>query len=215
MMLDIASAWRDYQDAKSRMREAQERFLGFFVPRILGLIKLYLHDRSQNEDVAISVWVSFLERHQESFERIQQPGELWEVFAKIAVRHCNKHIKRRRRQPPAVSLRDGPSPSVLPSGAARGYEPIDSAPLPDEQAIQHEMQEVCRALVQQCEDFLAKDQDPQRSARRLGVLAMHLAGAKRKDMAKEFGVSIPTIDRDLEEIRAVLGRLLEQVKADP
>src|SRR5258708_27647515 len=92
----FAAAWTDYQETKSQ--EARGRFLAFFVPRILGLAKLYLRDKGQKEDVAGSIWGSVLEHHQDSLEKIQESEELWTLFAGIAVRHFNKHNKRRQRE---------------------------------------------------------------------------------------------------------------------
>jgi DNA-directed RNA polymerase specialized sigma24 family protein len=203
----FADAWKAYQDARDELRRAKERFLGLFVPRVLGLANRYLRDRSQKEDVAGSVWLSFIQNHDETFEKIQQPGELWELFAAITVRHCSKHNKRRQREyerGPRVSI--GTPGRADAMGGARGFDPPDSEPSPSELAVQREVQESCRHLLEECERVLAQ-QDPERGARRLAVLGMHLAGVARKEMAANLNASIPTIDRDLQEIRAALGSL--------
>jgi DNA-directed RNA polymerase specialized sigma24 family protein len=204
----LADVWREYQLAKTRFRNTENRFLGLFVPRILGLAKKYLRDQSQKEDVGGSVWVSFIANHQTDFEKIQHPGELWDLFAAITVRHCNKHNKRRQRENARgpVARIDGDDTD---SGAGRGFDPVDPEPRPDEQVVEREVRQSCRDLVEQCKRMLADD-DPDRGDRRLAVLGMHLDGKARKHIARALGTSEPTVDRDLREIRTVLDKLLAE-----
>jgi DNA-directed RNA polymerase specialized sigma24 family protein len=134
---------------------------------------------------------------------------MWELFAEITIRHCHKHNKRLQRQHQrgqVVSIGSGSS-----AGSGQGHDPADSAPPPDQILIAREAEEACRDLVEECERILAEQaMDPQRATRRLGVLAMHLNGTSRTDIARALNAAIPTIDRDLKEIRTVLKRLSEQ-----
>jgi len=208
----LTDAWRDYQDAQLRLQEAKDRCLGFFIPRILGLAHRYLRDKCKKDDLTGSVLLSFIENHGDTFEKFHEPGELWELFAEITVRHCQKHNKRDQR----FQVKHGAVVPIRGEGAEsglHGFEPVDSTRPPDEKAVERECRQVCTDLVENCERILAEE-FPKLSNRLIGVLGMHLAGARRAAMAESMNVSIPTIDNDLEKIRSILDRLLVQAKEE-
>jgi DNA-directed RNA polymerase specialized sigma24 family protein len=198
----LLEAWRQYQDARSRLQDAKERVLGLFIPRILGLARRYLRDPNQKESVGQSVWASFLANHGDEFDNVEQLGDVWEIFAQITIRHCNKHEKRRQREAkraPRVAIKQAST------GAGGGYEPADPRPEPD---IQAEIRDAAKNLMERFEQILAEQEpDPKRRARRLDVLMMRLAGATLTEIAEELKWSAPTIQRVWNENQAVLDRL--------
>jgi RNA polymerase sigma factor (sigma-70 family) len=184
--------WKAYQAGD---RDAQGRLLTAFIPRIRGLTRKYLRAKcQQEEDVTQSILKSFIAHHVEAIHAIEQPDELWELFAAITLRHCGKHNKR--------GFRESQRGKVLRLGAAQhegtddslhGYEPADAAVPPDVQAAIED-------LFAQCHQELTERQQH--------VLDMHLASMERKEIAEALQIAIVTVDRELKKIKTVLAELV-------
>jgi len=212
--MSFAEIWAEYQNAQAKFNDARERLWSCFVPKISDLTMKFLRDKRQNDDVTSPVLVSVFAHHTDELAKVQHPKELWDLCAAIALRHCNKHNKRRQRGfargavLPIGTAREGGS-----AGAAPQYDVADVQPTPEANAAQSELHQSCRDLIDQCEQMLT-DQDGPRSARRLGVLGLHLEGKSRQEIAQALNTSVPTVDRDLFEIRAVLWKLFKAKNED-
>jgi RNA polymerase sigma factor (sigma-70 family) len=189
----FADLWQRYRTGEPA---AKSQLLASFVPRIIGLARKVLRNQIPEEDLAQSVFVSFLANHAEEFGAVQKPGDLWDLFAAITVRHCNKHKKRAYR----VSRR-GPVASVdakrqgATGDSHPGYEPADDELPPDVQVAVADFFEQCNALL---------------SERQQKVLGMHLMGTDRKETAQALQVALPTVDRELKRIRTVLAQMADE-----
>src|SRR5262249_30578303 len=156
----------------------------------------YLRDGKLKADVTGSVLVSFIANHGHTFAEIKEPGELWELFGEITIRHCGKHNKKGWRR----AQKHGPN---VPLGgdaggsSAQGFRPVDPSPSPDQKAMEREYRQILREIIEECERTLV-ERYPKIGQRLCGVLTMHLIGALQTDIAQTLGVSPPTIGRDLE-----------------
>jgi RNA polymerase sigma factor (sigma-70 family) len=189
----FADLWQRYRTGETA---ARSQLLASFVPRIVGLARKLLRNQVPEEDLAQSVFVSFLANHAEEFGAVQEPGELWSLFAAITVRHCNKHRKRAsrvNRRGPVASV--GAKPQGGGDDSHPGYEPVDDELPPDVQVAVADFFEQCNALL---------------SERQQRVLGMHLMGADRKETAEALQVAIPTVDRELKRIRTVLAQMADE-----
>jgi RNA polymerase sigma factor (sigma-70 family) len=186
--LSLIAAWQQYRAGQGG--EAWSRLVAGIRPRVLGLAKKKLFDKAQHEDVAQSVLLSFLASHVAELARLDEPGEVWELFASITVRHCNKHNKRHHREQQrgtAAPLRQGRD-----TAATGGFEPAAADLSPDEQAALNDLFAACKQ---------------QLSERQQAVLVASLAGLQRRALAGALQVAIPTIDRELKRVREVLAAL--------
>ncbi|MDT7817391.1 MAG: sigma factor [Acidobacteriaceae bacterium] len=181
----FAHVWRAYQAGDA---DAKSRIVVDFMPRIAGLVAKFLRNRNNTDDVEQSVWASIAAKRGEAIARIAKPEELWDMFAAIALRHCNKHNKREDRSKPVVTI----GGAADDSGNPAGYVPVDPELPPDEQVA-------IADLIAECKKRLTD--------REQNVLGQRLADLDRRKTAKLLKISIPTVDRDLQKIRTVLAKI--------
>jgi DNA-directed RNA polymerase specialized sigma24 family protein len=177
----FAELWNEYQDGDP---EAKNRIAADFMRRIMGLLWKRLWNKAQAEDVAQSVFVSFVENHALEIAEIQKRDELWNLFAAISLRHCAKHNKR--------GTRDDKRGPTVQLGGEGNIEIVDPEPDPETRAALAE-------LFARLNEML--------TARQQEILGLHLAGRDRMKIHHHLGFAIPTIDRELRKIKEALAQI--------
>jgi DNA-directed RNA polymerase specialized sigma24 family protein len=182
----FVEVWQAYRNGDAG---AQNRLVADIRPRILGLAKKRLCHPAGQEDLAQSVLLSFFANHIEKLAEIREPGDLWEIFAAITLRHCNKHNKRHYRENKrhGVIAHAGQGSDSFP-----GFDVAAGDLPPDEEAA-------VRNLFDECKTKLTNRQQ--------AVLVGTLAGMERKEIAQGLQVAIPTVDREVKQIKSVLAKL--------
>jgi DNA-directed RNA polymerase specialized sigma24 family protein len=175
--------------------EAAKEIAAEMQPHFIPALARALRGWAPVEDVAQSIVLSYLQNHVGALDRITEADELRSLFTALARRHCDKHRRRGERRPRALSI-DG----LL-------FLLADDEPPPDVKAA---LADEALATIKQCEHHLAsQSKDPATIKRRQQVLAMLLTGMKRREIAHQLEISLPTVDRDLSKIEEVFFKLAD------
>jgi DNA-directed RNA polymerase specialized sigma24 family protein len=172
-------------------RDLHDRFAKGLMAVVLG--KLW-GDRDA-EDVVQSVWASYAANHHR-----KAPGgteaDVWRCLLKVALKHCDKHIKRtsRGRKAGRVAV---PFSTFEP----QGFDVEDPNPDPDQDEV---------ALKECVEDFLVHLEQEGLDERERGVLPLLLAGESLQSMAAQTGLTVGRVRGVVGRIRRVAGRWAEE-----
>jgi RNA polymerase sigma factor (sigma-70 family) len=182
----FAEVWEGY---KAGDAEAQRRLLAEFIPRIAGLVRKSLWNEALHEDLIQSVFVSVIGKHRTEIAEVRDSNDLWELFAAVTLRHCDKYVKRLVRRP----MRSLDAPAASPGADSTPRLDVPAADTsPDEEAAVHDLIATCKSRL---------------TERQRRVLELQLEGRTRNEIRQALQVSIPTIDRELKRVRDVLEEL--------
>ena len=178
---------------------AKKEFKRRYLPRLLGLVRKRLWKRTADEkdvSVVLSVLSSLLENHLQAAMERDAEG-VWDLLARIAIRHCSKRNKRQERQ-------DERDHGIVPIGVGaegaqresrEGYQPEDPEFAP-------EILVAYKETLERLETAL--------TARQRQVLQYVLQGLTRTELPERVNVSQPTVDRDIKVIRDRLSEELDR-----
>lgn len=170
-------------------RAAVEELHGRFGRRLMGVVLRKLWGNQIAEDVVQSVLLSYAVNHLGKAAGTEA-SDVWKALLAVALRHCDKHIKRKQRDR-MVPMGTLGHPGGEEEG---GFDAPDPRLAPDMEEV---VFEDCVA------DLLVRVEQKGLHERERGVLRLLLAGRTLNEMAVETGLTVGLVRGVVARIRRV------------